>query len=98
MKWIKKGLIFNANKNSDWMCIYASVPIADHLEDDLFRIYFSTRDMKNRSSTTYLEINIKNPKKILLLSKNPVLVPGELGTFDDSGAMASCIVNHKEKK
>lgn len=98
MKWIKKGQIFNSNNNYPWMQTHASLPIVDHLENDLFRIYFSTRDLQNRSSIGFVEINIHEPKKILKISKNPVFSIGKLGTFDDSGVMASCLVKNADKK
>lgn len=68
---------------------YAAVPIAEHVSDDLFRIYFSSRDTLNRSNTGYIVIDITNPGKILEVSISPVLSPGNLGEFDDSGAMAT---------
>ena len=98
MKWIKKGLIFEPKGNFGWMQTHAAVPIADKIEGNLYRIYFATRDKDNRSHTAYIEIDIKNPKKILYVSENPVLKPGALGTFDDSGAMPSWIVSYEGKK
>jgi len=98
MKWIKKGLIFSAKENFSWMKTHASVPTADNINDDLFRIYFSTRDDQNRATVGYIEIDIQNPTKILNISQNPVLSLGELGTFDESGVMASSLVNFGNKK
>ena len=98
MKWIKKGLIFEPKSNFDWMVTHAAVPIADKIEGDLYRIYFATRDSDNRSHTAYIEMDIKNPKNILSISENPILKPGALGTFDDSGAMPSWIVDYESKK
>jgi len=98
MKWIKKGLIFKPENNFDWMVSYGAVPFADHIKGDLYRIYFATRDKSNRSHTAYIEVDIKNPTAILNISEAPILKPGKLGTFDDSGAMPSCIVNHNDKK
>ncbi len=98
MKWIKKGLIFNANGNADWMKTYASLPFADQLDGDIYRIYFSTRDLHNRSSLGYVDVDIKNPKEILKISKEPVLSLGEIGTFDDNGVMGSSLVTKDGKK
>ncbi|MCK4500342.1 hypothetical protein KAU11_07585 [Candidatus Babeliales bacterium] len=98
MKWIKKGLIFEPKGNFDWMHTHAAVPIADKIKGDLYKIYFATRDKENRSHIAYIKIDIKNPKKTLYISENPVLKPGVLGTFDDSGAMVSLIVNHEGEK
>ena len=40
-KWKKLGLIFNSNKESDWMYSHAMIPVAENIKDDIFRIYFS---------------------------------------------------------
>ncbi len=98
MKWIKKGLFFSPRGEFPWMQSHASTPIADHIEDDIFRIYFTSRNSKNYSSIGYIEIDITSPQKILSISKTPVIYPGKLGTFDDTGAMTASIINHNEKK
>lgn len=87
--WKKRGLVFCPNQNFGWMQTHASVPIAERIEGDLYRIYFSTRDAANRSRTGYVVIDLQKPQAILELSENPVLDIGALGTFDDSGAMAT---------
>lgn len=94
MKWEKKGLIFSPNNNFEWMHSHAAVPLAEKLGGDLFRIFFTTRDKKNRSHGAYIDIDITNPSNIIQTSQKPVLEPGPLGSFDDSGAMPSCIVSH----
>jgi hypothetical protein len=88
-KWKKLGRVFYPTGEIDWMRSHASVPIADHIEGDLFRIIFSSRDSKNRSYTGFVIIDINNPTSIRDVSDSPLLVPGNLGEFDDSGAMAT---------
>ena len=41
MKWKKLGKVFCANNNTNVMKTHATIPIADYLKDDKFRIYFS---------------------------------------------------------
>jgi predicted GH43/DUF377 family glycosyl hydrolase len=94
MKWKKLGHIFSPNGEQEWMRSHAAVPIADHLRDDIFRIYFSTRDKANRANVAWIEIDLNNPTKILALSEQPVLKHGPIGHFDDSGTMLSCITRH----
>jgi len=98
MKWKKKGLIFTVNNNYNWMKSHASLPIADKISQNIFRVYFSTRNSQNFSHVCYFDWNIEQPEKVISISKKPILTPGSLGTFDDSGAMASSIVSHKGKK
>lgn len=98
MKWKKLGLIFCPSGETEWMQSHAAVPIAEKLDGNIFKIYFSSRDKFNRSYTGYTIIDIEYPNRILELSSKPVLVPGELGEFDDSGAMATWLASHQGKR
>jgi hypothetical protein len=98
MKWRKLGRIFSVSGQLDWMQTHAAVPFADHLHDDVFRIFFTTRDAKNRSHTGFVDLDIRSPDQVLKLSGKPVLKPGALGTFDDSGAMGSWITRAQGRK
>ncbi len=96
--WKKLGRVFCPNGEREWMASHAAVPIAENIGDDLFKIYFSSRDSNNRSFTGYVIIDINQPDTILSLSEQPVLSPGSLGEFDDSGAMATWLTTHENKK
>jgi len=98
MKWVKKGLIFHVENQYDWMAHHACVPVADKVSDDVLRIYFGPRDRQGRTRTTFIEVEAHNPSNVLYVHDRPVLDLGKLGTFDDSGAMPSCIVNHGDQK
>jgi predicted GH43/DUF377 family glycosyl hydrolase len=98
MQWIKKGLIFKPAGQFDWVKTHAMLPIPDTIGDDLYRVYFSGRDEQNRSLVGYVEIDMKDPSKILHISSKPVLGLGALGTFDDNGVTPSWIVNYDGKK
>ncbi|HEX5810363.1 MAG TPA: hypothetical protein VFY25_16960 [Anaerolineales bacterium] len=98
MRWQKKGLIFKPDHHYDWMVSHAQVPIADPVSGNRLRLYFGTRDSRNRTVTTFIEVAAKNPNEILHLHDRPVLSLGRLGCFDDSGVMPSWIVNHEGKK
>jgi len=98
MEWKKEGLIFSVDKHSDWMYSHAAVPFAEHLKEDIFRIYFTTRDKQNRSHGAFIDVDITNPKNILNISLDPIISPGPLGSFDDSGTMPTYIVYHQDKK
>jgi hypothetical protein len=98
MEWKKLGHIFCADRQNDWLYSHAMIPIAERLDGDLYRIYFSSRDKHNRGHGAYLEISMDNPLRVLRLSEEPVLEPGDLGCFDDSGALPNSIVNVGSRK
>lgn len=93
MKWRKLGRIFEPplEGRHPWMNSHAAVPFMGRI-DDIWRIYFSSRDQDSRSWTTYIDVD---PQTLMIvdLSSTPVLGPGNLGEFDDCGAMGSCIVD-----
>jgi predicted GH43/DUF377 family glycosyl hydrolase len=92
MKWKKLGQIFCANKHSEWMYSHAMIPIAEQIDNSLYRIYFSCRDKNNRGHGAYLEVDMRNPTQIIRIHEKPILEPGQLGCFDDSGALPNSIV------
>ena len=98
MGWKKMGLIFSPTGQYPWVITHGMLPVADKINDDLFRIYFSGRDIFNRSRIGYIEIDINEPHKILCLSEHPVLDLGKLGCFDDNGVTPTWIVTHQNKK
>lgn len=97
-KWKKLGLVFCPSNNYDWMVSHAANPVAEHLDEDIFKIYFSCRDNKQRSYVGFVEVDIKPPFKILKISDKIVLAPGKIGLFDDSGISLGCIKKIKGKK
>ncbi|OEE77718.1 hypothetical protein [Vibrio genomosp. F6] len=97
MKWKKLGLIFDPKRydSPEWMASHAMMPCVDHIGGDDFRIYFSPRDGMNRSRPASLDININSPLKYSNLSPRPLLELGQLGGYDDSGVMPTCIYSNE---
>jgi hypothetical protein len=94
MKWKKLGLIFNTAGNFEWMVSHAMMPCVRTLGAGNFRVYFSPRDQFNRSRPASLDFNINNPARIFNLTAAPLLELGQLGAYDDSGVMPTCIVEN----
>jgi hypothetical protein len=94
MKWEKLGLIYVPTGRYEWMASHAQLPTADKVSDHVLRIYFGTRDRNNRTVTTYIEVETSNLRNVLQGPERPVLELGELGCFDDGGAMPAWIVHH----
>lgn len=90
--WIRKEQLLKVDN-------YASIPYAFQLDGDLFRIFYSSRNSKGQSLPYYVDVIVKdgNIKIKNNEPKDSILKFGELGTFDDSGIMPSCIVKNNEK-
>jgi hypothetical protein len=89
--WRKRGLIFCPDGLHATMRSHASVPFAEPIGGGLFRVYFSSRDERQRSRTFSLVLDIRVPDRIVEVRGDPILDLGELGGFDDSGAMLTWI-------
>ena len=86
MKWIKEKHIFSPDKNYKWMQTHAANPFAVQKSEKIFRIYFTCRDAESRSHIGFVDIDFSDSHKIIDISNEPVVQPGQLGMFDDSGA------------
>lgn len=91
-RWMKKGLLFAPERNSDWLHSHAALPVVDQIKEG-YRVYFSSRDTRGRAQIGFFETGSKF-EGVTRVSERPVIELGPLGAFDDSGVTTSWIVNH----
>lgn len=86
----------------EWSKSHAQVPIIDPYsqtnDPTLFRIYYNTRDNLNRTYCSFIDVDFSKSPEIKYVHTKPLLKLGKQGHFDDSGIMASSIVNHRGQK
>ncbi|HVW01310.1 MAG TPA: hypothetical protein VHB77_13250, partial [Planctomycetaceae bacterium] len=80
------------------MATHAAVPIAEFIEGDVYRIYFSPRDREGRSHVGWFDLDLSRPQTPLEVSHQPLLSPGAAGDFDDAGAMGSWLLQVGARK
>ena len=85
MRWEKKGLIYCPKEENEWINNSVLTPQPFLLNANVIRIYASFRDSKGIGRIGYIDVDSKNPKKILKISPKPVLDIGQDGCFDDNG-------------
>ena len=91
MKWQKE-------KRIDIPVNRAQVPVVDDSYSDKFRIYYSSRDDRNRSMPFYVDVCRKDPSRVLFQCKTPVLQRGKVGSFDWAGVMPTEIIEVEGRK
>lgn len=84
------GTIISETMLEDLNMRYASVPFAEKINGNEYRIYFSSRDKNNQSFGSYLDFDVQKLKITALPSREPIITHGERGYFDDSGVTLSC--------
>ncbi len=92
MTWTPLGRIFSPQGQAPWMMTHASLPLAQLLQQDRVRVYFASRDDRNRSHVGALEFALGSLDQVIDLRLDPVLSPGPLGCFDDHGVYPSSLV------
>ena len=94
MRWIKLGLVIDPSVPRSVGLTHASLPIAQHVQGDVFRILSFGADQQGRSLPTWVEIDLAKPDRILDAASAPLFPLGEPGFFDDSGCMPTWLVSH----
>jgi len=96
MRWKKLGLIFNPDSIKSYGLTASLMPVANILDRDngIIRVYFSPRDNNGRSQVRFFDYNLQE-SKVLKVSDQALLLPGKLGTFDDSGITIGSIIKNQ---
>ena len=97
MIWKKIGRIFCADHNSEFMETGGRAPVALHIRDDLFRVYFGSYDAKMRGKIYSLDFDLRDPKKVKNLVIKPIIDKGDVGFYDDNGIIPSSILTHSNR-
>ena len=97
MRWVKTGLVVPTPPPVPWGVSHAMVPFVESAGERPY-LYFSARDESGRSVTGRARFDPSAGATTPEFDHRPVLGPGRLGTFDDSGAMGSCLVDSDGRK
>lgn len=94
--WKKTDFHYVPSRNLLWARSHATVPTAFHLEGDLFRVFYSTRDEKSRNTVGWIDMYLADDIRVLEESDKPVIDLGKPGYFDCDGIYATCLVPSHE--
>ncbi len=93
--WKKIGKILKPRIDHFWSQSFMSLPCVIEINDEL-RIYYGSRDIKNRSRIGYVAYDLDKSKELYRTS-HPVIELGELGTFDDNGMMPCSLIKEGDQ-
>lgn len=97
MSWRRLGLVYVPDGSLPWARSHAALPTPVHLEGDTFRFFFSSRDAERRSHVGWVDVEVSETPRVLGAAEQPVISPGEDGTFDDSGISLGCITQDQRE-
>jgi hypothetical protein len=84
MMWKKLGQIFKVNNSNNYLITHASNPLAIHLENNIYRVFFSARNIENKSSVSYVDIDLEK-LKVTTTSDKPLIKYGKENSFFSHG-------------
>lgn len=84
MLWEKLGQIYIPESVHQKLVSHAANPLPVLLEGDIYRVFYSGRDIKNRSSVGFVDIDIVN-QKIMHQCNKPAFEHGDQGSFYSHG-------------
>lgn len=96
MKWKKLGKIFEFQAINEDLLTHTSNPLAVHLKDDVFRVFFSARNEENRSSVGFIDIDILT-REIKKISNETTFKYGTDESFYSHGVSIGNIYRVDEK-
>jgi hypothetical protein len=73
------------------MRTHAALPVVTSVRDGHARVLVGGRDDAGRGQTGFVELSLRDARVTAVMSE-PVVRFGELGTFDDRGALPSCVL------
>ena len=95
--WRRRGLVWVPGGDLAHARSHAAVPTV-HPREDRLRIFVGTRDNENRTVTSFVDVERSDPGKVIAVGDKPVLGLGELGCFDDAGAMPSWLLEREGRR
>lgn len=97
MLWEKMGRVYAPDGRMEWAKHYAFPPTPYRLADDVLRIYLAFCDAGTVGRIGYVDVDPRDPSKVLGVSEQPVLDIGQPGAFDENGILPTSIVEHEGK-
>jgi hypothetical protein len=91
MVWHRLGCVYSPDGSRPWARSHAALPVPVQLDGDIYRVFFSSRDADNRSYVGWVDVDLSSTPSVVREASEPVMAPGEDGTFDDDGISIGCL-------
>lgn len=84
-QWEKLGRVYVARGEQPWKQSHAYLPTAVLLEDERIRVFVAFLDEHKVGRLGFVDIDAREPTRVLAVSDHPALDIGSPGTFDENG-------------
>lgn len=97
MIWKKLGKIYEIDNDNPFLISHASNPLAIKIDQNIYRFFYTGRASDNKSSVSYVDIDIRL-KKIIYDHKIPIITYGDENSFYSHGIGIGNLWEYDNKK
>jgi predicted GH43/DUF377 family glycosyl hydrolase len=97
MEWKKLGRVYQPDGTKWWAKQHAMIPTPILLNDDVVRVFITCCDEQGIGRVSYVDLDARDPTKVVAVGEEPVLDIGLAGTFDENGALVCSVVPVKNE-
>jgi hypothetical protein len=97
MRWQKLGLVYCAGGEYEWAQSHAFIPTSLMLDEDRIRVYAAFLDGQHVGRVGFVDVDARDPRRVLRVSDRPALDIGVPGTFDERGVTPISVLEHEHK-
>src|SRR5688572_29462864 len=92
IEWRKQGLIYSPD-GTGFFRTHAARPIPYRLDDATLRLFISSRDADDRMLPTFVDVDLRDPSRVVRVGAEPLTGLGSPGMFDDSGVTLGSVID-----
>lgn len=92
MRWDKLGIVYAPDERAPWAKSHAMVPTPFKLDDDTIRVFVTLCDENFVGRPGYVDVDARDPLRVLRVTMCPLMDIGAPGTFDDNGLLACSVI------
>lgn len=92
MAWKKLGFVYGPDGSSGWAQHSALTPTPLLIDSERIRVFTGFRDGEGVSRIGFVDVEAGDPRRVISVSKEPVLDIGRPGAFDDNGVILGDVV------
>lgn len=97
MNFEKIGCIFTPKEVNSWWHSHAMAPAPIQINNQEIRIYMGCWSIDGISRIGYIDVDAKDPTKVINIAVQPVLSIGEKGCFDENGVFPGHVTKIKDQ-
>jgi hypothetical protein len=98
IRWRKLGRVYVARGERAWQQTHAYAPTSVLLDDERIRVFCAFLDADTVGRAGWVDLDARDPTRVLEVSERPALDVGAAGTFDDNGITPLSVCTLDERR